>query len=98
MHNPTPNELEGIIQRNGNFTIERMEKMTNPKQQVLCSASDLAVAMRAVYEGLVKEHFGDEFVDKIFNHFATKAEENISIIGQRVQDSMMDLFILLKRI
>lgn len=87
MHNPTPKELEGIIQRNGNFTIERMEKMTNPKQQVLCSASDLAVAKRAVYEGLVKEHFGDEFVDKIFNHFATKAEENISIIGQRVQDS-----------
>lgn len=98
MHNPTPKELEGIIQRNGNFTIERMEKMTNPKQQVLCSASDLAVAMRAVYEGLVKVHFGDEFADKIFNHFATKAEENISIIGQRVRDSMMDLFILLKRI
>lgn len=81
MHNQTPIELEGIIRRNENFAIERLEKMTNPKQKVLCSASDLAFAMRAVYEGLVKEHFRVEFVDKIFNHFAAEAEENISVVG-----------------
>lgn len=97
MHNPTPKQLEAFIQKNGNFSLERMEKLSNLKTNVLHSSKCSASMMRAIFEGFIKEHFGGEFLDQIFDHFTTKIEENHSILGEK-GSNMIDLFLLLKRI
>ncbi|KAJ4717194.1 S-adenosylmethionine-dependent methyltransferase [Melia azedarach] len=97
MHNLTPKQLEALIQTNGNFIIERMEKLGNPKKHVLLSSKGFASMMRAILGGFIREHFGNEFVDQIFDHFTTKIEENYSIFREKGLN-MVDLFILLKRV
>lgn len=63
-----PKELEALIQTNGNFNIERMEKLSNIlKSHVLLSSKDSASMIKAILEGFIEEHFGNEFVDQIFN-------------------------------
>lgn len=93
-HTTTPKELEAIIHKNKNFTIERIEKLNRPVGHTKFSAKGYSLGVRAVFEGLIKEHFGDEFVEQIFNYFTTKAEENASIIENT--HNMIDLFLLLK--
>lgn len=94
-HTTTPKELKAIIQRNENFTIERMEKLNRPVGHIKFSAKIYTLGVRAVFEGLIKEHFGEELVEQMFNYFRTKAEENASIIENT--HNMIDLFLLLKR-
>ncbi|KDO44108.1 hypothetical protein CISIN_1g017702mg [Citrus sinensis] len=93
-YNATPKELEAIIRTNGNFTIEKMEKLSQPRRRI--TANEYASGIRAGIDGLIKKHFGDEFVDEIFNYFTTKVEENYSIIEEKIRN-VSNLFISLKR-
>ncbi|KAJ4707009.1 S-adenosylmethionine-dependent methyltransferase [Melia azedarach] len=94
---PFYGEFEALIRRNENFTIERMDKFTNPTRKMVSSAEFYSSHMRAGFEGLVKEHFGDQFVEPIFNYYSTKLEENIgSILDAEIHDKI-ELLVLLKR-
>lgn len=93
-YNATPKELEAIIRTNGNFTIEKMEKLSQPRRRI--TANEYASGIRAGIDGLIKKHFGDELVDEIFNYFTTKVEENYSIIEEKIRN-VNNLFISLKR-
>ncbi|KAK9217904.1 hypothetical protein WN943_006534 [Citrus x changshan-huyou] len=94
-HRPTPKELESIIKTNKYFTIERMEQLADRMSQSTFLAKCRTSAVRAVYEGVVMEHFGSEFVEPFFNHFTVKVEENASRF-EKFQNPI-DLFVLLKR-
>ena len=94
-HHPTRKELESIIKTNKYFTIERMVELTNPMWQSTFLAKGYTSVVRAVYEGVVKKHFGGEFVEPFFKHFTVKVEENASRI-EKFQKPI-DLFVLLKR-
>ncbi|KAJ4707007.1 S-adenosylmethionine-dependent methyltransferase [Melia azedarach] len=94
---PFYGEFEALMRRNEHFTMERMDKFTNPTRKMVASAEFYSSHMRAVFEGLVKEHFGDQFVEPIFNYYSTKLEENIgSILNAEIHDRI-ELLILLKR-
>ncbi|KAJ0098467.1 hypothetical protein Patl1_21386 [Pistacia atlantica] len=60
------------------------------------SAEGLISHIRAVFGGLIKEHFGNDCVEQIFNHFTTKVEENFS--SDLKSTDKVSLFMVLKRI
>ncbi|KAJ4717163.1 S-adenosylmethionine-dependent methyltransferase [Melia azedarach] len=92
----TVTELEAIFRTNGNFSIEKMEKFAQPMKTPL-TPEGYALAVRAGSDGLIRNHFGDEFVEQIFNHFTTKIEPNFSKILEITRNNL-NLCILLKRI
>ncbi|KAJ0042138.1 hypothetical protein Pint_18681 [Pistacia integerrima] len=100
LYYPTCEELEEIIHRNGLFSTERM-KVFAPivPGEMTFSAERSTSQIRAVFEGLMKEHFGGEFIDQIFNNFTAKQlEETFLKSGVLKNHNKIDLFIALKRI
>lgn len=94
---PTSKELEVIIERNGCFTIEKMDMLWDPLQNMKFSPQSVVGRLRSVFEGVFKEHFGSEFVDHIFNYFATKLAGILFSFKEMKQHSKVNFFVLLKR-
>lgn len=92
-------ELREIVKTNGNFSIEKLDTFNNPIWQ-LTTESGLEVALsagRAVFQGILQEHFGSaDVVDKIFETFAKKLVDN-SYVFESLSHQHADYFILLKR-
>ncbi|KAJ0042134.1 hypothetical protein Pint_18685 [Pistacia integerrima] len=93
---PTAKEVEAIIKKNGLFSIERMNIFTPNLTDIKLSVKYYTSLVRAAYEGLVKKHFGNEFVDKIFSHFTAKIAENFSLIDLK-NNVKVNIFFVLKR-
>ncbi|KAJ4717164.1 S-adenosylmethionine-dependent methyltransferase [Melia azedarach] len=92
----TVTEVEAVFRTNGNFSIEKMEKFAQPMKTPL-SPESYALAVRAGGDGLIRNHFGDELAEQIFNHFNTNVEQNFpKFLG--VLRNNLNLFIVLKRI
>ncbi|KAJ6735071.1 hypothetical protein OIU79_002192 [Salix purpurea] len=91
-------EIEEIIKANGNFSIERMDSLshniwkTSRETKIKVSVT----GGRAVFQGLLEDHFGREVAEKTFENFETKLDENFSIIDGAAHEHI-DHFILLKR-
>jgi indole-3-acetate O-methyltransferase len=91
-------EIEEIIKENGNFNIEIMDSLSHQIWKT-SKKSNIEVSVlggRAVFQGLVEEHFGSEVVEKTFEHFAKKLVDNFSIFDGAAHEHI-DHFILLKR-
>ncbi|KAL9451455.1 hypothetical protein AB3S75_013092 [Citrus x aurantiifolia] len=97
IYHATPKELETLIQRNKYFSIERMEELNHPMRNTPFTAEDYTSNLRPVFEEIIKDHFGNEYVNQIFHNYTIKIAENLSIIEEKTND-IIDLFILLKRI
>ncbi|KAK6279815.1 hypothetical protein POUND7_020082 [Theobroma cacao] len=98
-YNPTPRELEGLIKINACFSIERMKRIF-PSKTKLAMASDNGVVishLRAVWEGILKEHFGAEIIDELFGRLLRKLEESSPFTQRLKHEHMIELFVLLKR-
>ncbi|XP_062025506.1 loganic acid O-methyltransferase-like [Rosa rugosa] len=77
MYYMSPQELEGSIEQNGCFSIEMMEILALPNGTVsnaLVSASHIRAAM----EGMLKQQFGDEVLDELFDLYHKKFEQQHS--------------------
>ncbi|KAK6927903.1 SAM dependent carboxyl methyltransferase [Dillenia turbinata] len=67
---PTIGELEDLIEQNNNFCILSLGALhTLP---LLASKETIAAIVGAVAEGVMKEHFGDEIIKKLFDLFLNK--------------------------
>ncbi|XP_009347732.2 loganic acid O-methyltransferase-like [Pyrus x bretschneideri] len=67
-------ELEAAVERNGCFSVERIENLPFP--QGSGSISKLIIShIRAAIEGLIKQHFGHEILDELFDLCCKKFEE-----------------------
>ncbi|KAJ4717171.1 S-adenosylmethionine-dependent methyltransferase [Melia azedarach] len=96
MYPATVTELDSVFRRNTNFSIEKMEKFAQPMKTPL-TPEGYALAVRAGSDGLIRNHFGDEFAEQIFNHFNAKVEPNFSKFLEVMRNNL-NLFIVLKRI
>ncbi|XVF41151.1 hypothetical protein PTKIN_Ptkin01aG0257000 [Pterospermum kingtungense] len=91
-----PKELRQIIEENGCFSIERMEILNIPMQHVaMPDLRQRALYMRAVLEGLIKEHFGTEIMDQLFQLYSNKLSESTIFLNPEYQKTTA-LFVLLK--
>ncbi|XP_031253254.1 loganic acid O-methyltransferase-like [Pistacia vera] len=70
--------------------------MSKTTEGIKYSAESLISHTRAVFGGFIKEHFGNDCVEQIFNHFTTKVEENFS--SDLKSTDKVSLFMVLKRI
>lgn len=94
----SPEEMEGLIEGNGYFSIERME-LTNPATW-LKGPVDIRtwiMHVRAAMEGMFMKHFGREIMDEMFERLISNlADHSVQLesrCGQKGQ-----LFVVLKRI
>ncbi|KAK6233479.1 hypothetical protein QUC31_005885 [Theobroma cacao] len=93
-----PKELRQIIEENGCFSIERMEVLNIPKQHIVMP--DLRQRMlyiRAILEPLIKNHFGNEIIDQLFEIYSRKLSESSIFLNPECQKTTA-IFLLLKHI
>ncbi|KAK6921654.1 SAM dependent carboxyl methyltransferase [Dillenia turbinata] len=96
---PSPTEIKAVVEKNGDFSIEKMEILPNPAFRT--KVPDLkkrATSFRAVYEGILSKHFGSEFVDKLFKLFCKKLdnETELALFLNSEKKNLALLFVLLK--
>ncbi|GFP84713.1 probable S-adenosylmethionine-dependent methyltransferase at5g38100 [Phtheirospermum japonicum] len=91
-----PEELKTIIERNQGFSIERMEILNNPGKRTLPSAYARATYLRAVFEGLLINHFGTEIMDELFDRYTKKLAASPLFLDPDNEKSII-IFVLLKR-
>ena len=90
-------KLMALIERNGNFSIKKMEVLNNQKKHhILQSASLRSLYLRAVLEGIIEKHFGNEILDELFNRFTHKVEGSSFFLNPEA-DKLIILFVLLER-
>ncbi|KAA8530616.1 hypothetical protein F0562_005450 [Nyssa sinensis] len=95
-YNPTPQELRSLIDRNGCFSIEKMEPLVRNRGLVSESKNQNHILpVRAAWEGLIKGHFGSEIIDELFDLFNKKVLES-PIFSQVNNNQVQEMFVLLK--
>ncbi|KAA8532114.1 hypothetical protein F0562_006744 [Nyssa sinensis] len=94
-YHPTPEELRSLIDRNGCFSIEKMEPLVCNRGPVNESTNQNHILhLRAIWEGLIKGHFGSEIIDELFDRCKKKLLES-PIFSQ--SNKNQEMFVLLKR-
>ncbi|EYU21844.1 hypothetical protein MIMGU_mgv1a018974mg, partial [Erythranthe guttata] len=95
---PSDSELRKLIEKNGSFSIERLE-VTIPKSQAKIDSShvhSLIMHFRAALGGIFTKHFGNDVVEKMFDKTLAKSEE-ISKTLNTIYPLLTHLFVVLKR-
>ncbi|WJZ80585.1 hypothetical protein VitviT2T_000492 [Vitis vinifera] len=97
LYRPSLEQLTALVERNGCFSIERME-LTNPASKLDGPMSGHAYTMhvRATIEGLVAKHFRSDSVDQLFHLFFKKIE-NMSRQLELDPKEEIQRFVVLKR-
>ncbi|KAA8530613.1 hypothetical protein F0562_005453 [Nyssa sinensis] len=96
-YNPTPQELRSLIDRNGCFSIEKMEPLVRKSGLENESKNQNHILhLRAAWEGQIKGHFGSEIIDELFDRYKKKLLES-PIFSQSNKNQVQEMFVLLKR-
>ncbi|KAM3324698.1 hypothetical protein P3S67_005850 [Capsicum chacoense] len=76
MHFPSPEDMTKVVEKNGCFSIERME-LTYPKSKLVneADAKTLIINLRAVLEGLIINHFGSKIAEEACVRTILKSDE-----------------------
>ncbi|OMO73345.1 SAM dependent carboxyl methyltransferase [Corchorus olitorius] len=94
---PTESEMEELINKNGRFSIEKMETFPGPGEHFR-NVQTWSMIVRAGFEAIVQNHFGNEMVDEFFHRYTKKHAENLSIFyGDDVITKLVQINIILKR-
>ncbi|KAA8530611.1 hypothetical protein F0562_005455 [Nyssa sinensis] len=95
-YNPTPQELRSLIDRNGCFSIEKMEPLVRKTGLENESKNQNHILhLRAAWEGQIKGHFGSEIIDELFDRYKKKLLES-PIFSQSNKNQVQEMFVLLK--
>ncbi|EXB30277.1 putative S-adenosylmethionine-dependent methyltransferase [Morus notabilis] len=72
----TPQEFEAAVKRNGSFSAERIEVLPHVKVNgASLNAHQLTYCVRSTLGQLIKQEFGEEIVDELFDLYLKKLEE-----------------------
>ncbi|XP_017972237.1 PREDICTED: probable S-adenosylmethionine-dependent methyltransferase At5g38100 [Theobroma cacao] len=91
MYCPSPEELRQLIQKNGSFSIARLESNTGAGRKQLCGAGEC----RSGLENIIVGHFGSDIVEELFERYTKKIAE-LPPLGTG-ETSGIGLCIILKR-
>ncbi|XP_010552070.1 PREDICTED: probable S-adenosylmethionine-dependent methyltransferase At5g37970 [Tarenaya hassleriana] len=92
---PQFNELKEVMEKNGCFTIEIMEEVKHPMEDMPLSNDFIASIFRTTMHGVIEEHFGDGVVDELLDRFAKELTKHPIDFKDCQKD--MQYFIFLKR-
>ncbi|KAM7278449.1 hypothetical protein ACFE04_005583 [Oxalis oulophora] len=94
-YHPKQEEVKASILENGCFTIERMEQLVRSSKKPIDFIPWVVATSRAIWEGMIKEHFGNEIIEELFDLFSKKVEQTLKeTSGNR---ELFDLYVLVKR-
>ncbi|GLU01550.1 hypothetical protein SLE2022_188560 [Rubroshorea leprosula] len=98
-YHPTQWELEALVKENGCFNIERIEAIVRPGDglEKISDINMVILHLRAIWEGLIRQHFGDDIVDELFHRWSQKIAESSLRLRQVEYKHVTELFFLLKR-
>ncbi|KAI3854628.1 hypothetical protein MKX03_005224 [Papaver bracteatum] len=98
VYSTSPKEVKDAVENNGCFSIERMETTLVPSSVMDIAASNIAEIysdhVRAVGEGIMKEYFGNDITEKLFELYPKKLADSLSMLASGKSTL---LFVLLKR-
>ncbi|XP_042478020.1 loganic acid O-methyltransferase-like isoform X2 [Macadamia integrifolia] len=99
LYNPHFLEMEGLLTRNDYFSLEGMELVTLDllTEDVEPSAEMTAMHVRAGAEGMIKEHFGIDIIDELFDRLTKKIAEDILFMNEGYKNLLTQFFVILKR-
>ncbi|XP_047947061.1 loganic acid O-methyltransferase-like [Salvia hispanica] len=94
LYDPREGEVRRVIERNGCFSVVKME-LLYPFETREIEVGSLIVPLRAALEGVFIACFGNSVVDKVFSKMFTKTDE----IAKRLESvhDHAQLFLVLKR-
>ncbi|KAL1226062.1 putative S-adenosylmethionine-dependent methyltransferase [Cardamine amara subsp. amara] len=92
---PQFTELEKEIEQHKSFTIEMMEIVRHPLEDTPLSNKVVISMFRAILYTIIKEHFGEDVVNEVFDRFAKKLAQNP--IDFNECEKNVNYFMLLKR-
>ncbi|KAI5353489.1 PREDICTED: probable [Prunus dulcis] len=99
VYTTTPNEMAELVERNGSFSIVKMES-TSPWLKVGHIVNNtpqkLARELRAGMEGVFKTHFGSDIVNQVFDRLNDKSGQLINQLESSHRQGTQ-LFLALKR-
>ncbi|XP_055815376.1 loganic acid O-methyltransferase-like [Solanum dulcamara] len=97
MYFPSPQDMTKVVEKNGFFSIERME-LTYIKSELVdeANAKTLMINLRSSLEGLLINHFGSEIAEEVCARTIHKSEE-ISTWMKDNYEKPSILFVALKR-
>lgn len=90
----SPQQLEAAVDRNGYFSIERMEDLPEIITSTIPKSQRVASHLRAALDGLIKAHFGDAILDELFDSLSKKIEEGMPML---ISGGSINFFALLRR-
>ncbi|XP_068638666.1 loganic acid O-methyltransferase-like [Aristolochia californica] len=95
---PYAQEIQKLVQRNGSFSIEKMQPLTFGTKGFTSrlDARQCSLIVRAPTEGIVRKYLGSENIDETFERYVEIAKDNSNYIAQGAAFTE-DLFVLLKR-
>ncbi|PRQ16751.1 putative loganate O-methyltransferase [Rosa chinensis] len=80
MYYMSPQELEAAVEGNGCFSIEKIENLPSALADgASIETRVLGYHMRAAADALIKQQFGEEILDELFDLYCKKLEEKPSI-------------------
>ncbi|KAJ4841373.1 hypothetical protein Tsubulata_033356, partial [Turnera subulata] len=83
---PPVHELEAVLQRNTYISVERIRTLVPLRTLRTRSPSvvqPITKLLRAIYEELISQHFGDWILDSVFERFAKKLTENLHLYDEK---------------
>ncbi|CAN4114015.1 unnamed protein product [Withania somnifera] len=94
---PSPEDMTKVVEKNGCFSIERIE-FSYPKSRLVdeADAKTLMINLRSVLEGVFIHHFGSEIAEEVFTRTILKSDE-ISAWMKTNYKKSCQLFVSLKR-
>ncbi|KAF2312954.1 hypothetical protein GH714_002078 [Hevea brasiliensis] len=97
MYSVTPKEMRQIVERNGCFSIERMEPTDCvPDPDNPATGYSITMHSRAGLEGVIARHFGAEIINELFERFLERMDDvMLSLLSCYAQGSQ--LTVILKR-
>ncbi|XP_068641032.1 loganic acid O-methyltransferase-like [Aristolochia californica] len=95
---PSMEEIQKLVERNGSFTIEKIQPLTSAAKgfSSRLDARQCSMIVRAPMEGIMSQYFGSETIDEIFEKYVEIAEVNSDFVAKSAALTE-DLFVLLKR-
>ncbi|KAJ7973913.1 S-adenosylmethionine-dependent methyltransferase [Quillaja saponaria] len=89
-------ELAEAVERNGCFSIEQIEAMPNIAVNFNLPKEKICLHVRAIVGVLVKQHFGEEILDQLFELYLNKLEEHAFKFNPQMEKAV-NIFAFLKR-
>ena len=92
----SPEEIIGLVERNGHFTAENIEFILSVLEGSIEETSTPMKHFRAGLEGMLSKHFGNSHIYEMFERFEEKLREHAQLLASSIKESGQ-LFIVLKR-